>query len=200
MRRFLKATGVLCILTVLLLTAVPSVFAATTATVAVTATPAFIGCTNSPGTWTLNDIVGDGVSPKGTIAPDTIYYSNPLGDGTAPSDPVVDGECRFSLTNTSTIVTDMTILCSDFSGGSAAMTNSNDGSNGATAYGSYSYCTGMTYSTDKVICKASGSDATKSDLAATTNIKWGLYIETQTNAWTGGTSSTATITVILTAA
>ena len=174
--------------------------AATTAPVTISAVPSFIGISVDNTTWTLNDLVGDGVSPKGTIAVDTIYYSNPLGDATAPSDPVVDGECYFTATNTSTITTDLFINCGDFSGGSATMTNSNDGTNGATTFGSYSYCTGMTYSTGKVLCKATGSAATKADLAPTTNIKFGLAIETRTNAWTGGTASTAVMVASLAAA
>ena len=188
-------------------TAVPA-FAATDATITVTATPAFIGMTNSPNTWTLNDIVGDGVSPKGTIAIDTIYYANPEGDGDSPADisdgeaadTVIAGECQFEITNTSTITTDVTVLIGAFTGGNATMTNSNDGSNGATTFGAYTYCTGMTYSTGKVICKSAGSAATKEDLAPTTNLKWGMALETRTDAWTGGGSSTATITVTLTAA
>lgn len=195
-RKYIRLVGILVALSLVLLPATQAL-AATSEGVTITATPAYVACTNDPDTWTLNDIVGDGVSPKGTIAPDTFYYSNPLGDGTVPSDPVVDGECRFTLTNTSTITTDMFVVCSNFSGGSADMTNSDDGSNGATSYGAYSYCTGMTYSTGKVVCKTSGSLATKEDLAPTTDIKWGLAIETQTNAWAGGSSSTATATVSL---
>lgn len=173
------------------------ILAATSEGVTVTATPAYIACTNDPDTWTLNDIVGDGVTAKGYITVDDYYWSNPLGDGTTPSDPVVDGECRFTLTNTSTISTDAFCNMGDFSGGSANMTNSNDGSNGATSYGAYSYCTGMTYSTGKVICKTTGSDAFKTGLAATTDIKWGIGVETQTSAFAGGSASTATATVSL---
>lgn len=191
-----------------LLPATP-LFAATSEGVTVTATPAFIACDNDPATWTLNDIVGDGVSPKGTIAIDTIYYSNPYGDGDSPADvqdgeeadTVIAGECRFTLTNTSTITTDMFVHIGSFSGGSANMTNSDDtGANGATTYGAFSYCTGMTYSTGKVVCKSTGSAATKEDLAPTTNILWGLALETQTDAWAGGSASTATMTVSLAAA
>lgn len=198
-------------LTLALLLTIPfasPVMAATSEGVTVTATPAYVAMSNDPDTWTLNDIVGDGVSPKGTIAIDTIYYSNPYGDGASPAteqdsegaDTVIAGECRFTITNTSTITTDVFVVIGSFTGGSANMTNSDDGSNGATAYGAYSYCTGMTYSTGKVVCKSSGSAATKEDLAPTTDIKWGLALETQTDAWAGGSASTATMTVSLVAA
>lgn len=173
------------------------IFAATSEPVTVTATPAFVGAANDPDVWTLNDIVGDGVSPKGTIAVDTIYYSNPLGDGTSPSATVLATECQFEVTNTSSITTDMFVVIGSFTGGSATMTNSDDaGANGATTYGAFSYCTGMTF-TSKVVCKSTGSLATKEDLAPTTNIKWGLQLETRTDVWTGGTSSTSTMTVSL---
>ena len=174
---------------------VSGVFAATEEPVTVTATPAFIACTNDPDTWTLNDLVGSG-APKGTIYVDTIYYSNPLGDCTSPSATVLATECRFTLTNTSTITTDMFVIIGAFTGGNATMTNSDTGANGTTTYGAYSYCTGMTF-TAKVVCKSTGSLATKEDLAPTTDIKWGIQLETRTDAWTGGGSSTATSTVSL---
>jgi len=184
-----------------------NVFAATEEPVTVTATPAFVGCSNDPDAWTLNDIVGDGVSPKGTIAVDTIYYSNPDGDDHSPAlvhdaeaaDTVVADECYFTLTNTSTITTDLFVVIGTFGPtGDADMTNSDtDGSNGATTYGAFSYCTGMTYSTGKVVCLSTGSDATYEDLAPSTPMKWGMQLETRTNAWTGGAGSTATMTVSL---
>ena len=166
--------------------------AATSQNVTVTATPAYIGISNDPSTWTLNGITG-----SGKISPDTVYYSNPLGDTTCPSATVVDGECRFTITNSSTVATDLTVNCGDFSGGDANMTNSNDGSNGASSYGAYSWHSGMTYA-NKVIMKSSGSAVLKDGLAATTNIKWGAEIETQTGAWSGGSASTATMTITAT--
>jgi len=193
----IRRITILLAVAILALLPTSQVLAATEEAVTVTATPAFVAMTNDPDAWTLNDIVGDGVSPKGTIAINTTYHSNPLGDGTTPSDPVVDGECTFTLTNTSSVTTDVFVIISDFSGGSDPMTNSDAGTNGVGVYGAHSYCTGMTYSTGKVICKTSGSVATKEDLAPTTNIKWGLSLLTQTDAWTGGTSSTSTMTVSL---
>lgn len=173
--------------------------AATTAPVTITALPAYIALTVSPNGWTVNDLVGAGGTPKGTIKEDTIYYSNPLGDCTVPSDPVVDGECYFTITNTSSITTDVFINVGDFTGGSAEMTNSNDGTNSGTNFGCYSYCTGMTYSSGKVVCKSSASALTKADLAPSTNIKFGVMIETRTNAWTGGTASTSVMVASLAA-
>lgn len=169
--------------------------AATYQDITVTATPSFISISNAPGTWDVNDIVG--VGNKGFIAVDTVYHSNPLGDCTTPSDPVVDGECRFTITNTSTVPTDLTVDFPDHTGGDAS-TNSNLGTNDTTKFGAYSYCTGMTYSTGKVIAKATGSDPMKEDLAATTDLKWGLTYESQSNAWTSGTAMTSTVVITAT--
>ena len=192
-RKLSIAIGVLLVVVMSWVWVLP-VAAATSAPMTITATPSYISCSSAPDSWSLNGITGSGL-----VAPNTQYYSNPLGDTTSPSDPVVDGECQFTLTNTSTITTDMFVNTADFTGGSATMTNSNDGTNGATTFGAYSYCTGMTYSSGKVISKASASAATKTSLAPTTNIKWGLAIKTRTNAWTGGTASTSVVTVSLAA-
>lgn len=186
MRRVFVA--LLLALALVLSVSVPA-FAATSEDVTVTATPKYIAITNDPDTWTLNGITGGG-----KIDINTTYYSNPLGDTTAPSATVVDGECRFTMTNSSTVATDMYVNSGNFTGGSANMTNSDTGSNGATAYGGYSWHSGILYAS-KVIMKTTGSAVLKDGLAATTDMKWGAEILTQTDAWTGGTSSTATMTV-----
>ena len=169
---------------------------AATDTVTVTATPSFVGIGNAPSSWTLNNATGSGT---GKIEPATTYYSNPLGEVTAPSATVLGGECLFTITNTSSEATNVVIDISNFTGGSDEMTNSNDGSNGATSFGAYSWYEGMTYSS-KVIAKTTGSDNLISSLAANTDLKWGMEVTTQSDAWTGGTSSTATITITVTAA
>jgi hypothetical protein len=176
----------------LALTTTP-VAAATSQNVTVTAAPSYIDIANSPSTWTLNGITG-----SGNIAVNTVYYANPLGDTTSPSATVADGECRFTVTNTSSIAIDLTVNSGDFSGGDANMTNSDTGANGATSYGGYSWASGSTYSA-KVVMKTTASAVMKDALAASTNIKWGAEMETQTNAWTGGTSSTCTMTITATA-
>jgi len=172
--------------------AVP-IFAATTQDVTVTATPAYISIANDLSTWTVNGLTGSGV-----IAPATEYWSNPLGDTLTPSDPVVDGECRFTITNSSTVITDLTVNFIHFTGGDA-MQNSGTGSGGVGTFGAYSYCTGMTYSTGKVIADNAGSGPMKEDLAVTTNIKWGVSCDTQTDVWTSGDDMTSTITITATA-
>lgn len=157
--------------------------------VTITATPSYVSFSSAPTTWTLNDITGSGV-----IAVDTIYYANPLGDTTSPSVTVVDGECQFTWTNDSSVNIDITVNCGSFTGGDAEMTNSGTGSNGATTYGSYSWYSGMTYAS-KVIVKSSGSDAFYTTSSPGEDKLWGAEIETRTNAWTGGSSSSGTMTI-----
>lgn len=157
--------------------------------VTITATPSFISFSSGPTTWTLNDITGSGV-----IVVDTIYYSNPLGDTTPPSATVVDGECQFTWVNDSSVNIDVFVDCGSFTGGDADATNSGTGDNGATTYGAHSWYSGMTY-TSKVIVLASGSSALYQTSTPGEDKLWGAEIETRTDAWTGGSSSTATMTI-----
>jgi hypothetical protein len=171
---------------------IPSVVLATDITI--TATPSYVSFSSSPTTWTLNGITG-----SGKIAVNTKYYANPLGDTTAPSITVVDGECQFTWTNDSSINIVITVNCGAFTGGDATMTNSNTGSNGATTYGAYSWYSGQTYA-NKVITKSSGSAALYTTVTPGEDKKWGAEILTRTDAWTGGGASTATMTISAAAA
>ena len=191
-RRFLAS---LALALVLVFSFTVPVFALTSQDVTVTATPGYISITNAPDNWTVND---EALAGGKYILVNAQYYSNPLGDTTAPSDPVVDGECHFTITNSSTVLTDLTVDFPDMTGGDAS-TNSDLGTNDTTKFGAYSYCTGMTYSTGKVIAKKTGSDPMKEDLAATTDIKWGLAYLSQTQAWTSGATMTSTVTITATA-
>jgi hypothetical protein len=175
--------------------------AATYQDVTVTATPQYLTVTNAPGTWTINDLGTGSENTKGKIAVDTVYYANPVNgadDTTPPSATVVDGECNFTGDDTgSTLDTDWVFTWGSFSGGDANMSNSDDGTNGAISYGAYSWYSGMTYAS-KVIVKSAASDVTV-DAHTPGSLKWGVEIETQTNAWTGGSSSTSTLTLTITA-
>jgi len=163
------------------------VLADTSAEVTVTATPSYIAITNTPDTWTINGITGSGV-----ILVDTIYYAKGgATETTPPSATVVDTECYFTVTNGSSVNIDLTVTCGDFTGGGADMTNSDsDGSNGATTYGMFCWYEDMTYA-EKVVVKSEGSGAMKAGVPpATTELDWGVEIETRTNDWTSGTAST----------
>ena len=160
--------------------------------VTVTATPAYMCIVIDNLTWTINGLVGNG-----TIAKNTTYYSNPLGDTTPPTATVDPGECYFDLTNTSTIDITLTVDMEDFTGGDANMTNGETGGAGATSYGAYSWYSGCTYADDKVIVKknATGSDVLWTSGTPGADTKLGITISTQTNDWAGGGSSTATMKV-----
>lgn len=191
MKRKIVLTVMLAMLLAVLFS-VP-VWGATSQDVTVTADPAYIAISNTPSTWTLNGITGDS-----TIAIDTVYYSNPLGDTTTPSTTVVDGECRFTITDTSDVNIDLTVTMSNFAGGDANMSNSDTGANGATTYGAYSWYSGLLYAS-KVITKTTGSSVLYTSVTpGGADIKWGTEVETQTDAWTGGSSSTSTLTITAT--
>ena len=199
----MKRTIILAIVMSLLLAILPVglAFAATSADVTVTATPSYIAITNAPITWTINDLGTGSESGKGVIEPDTIYYANPTNDAddtVAPSSTVLDAECYFTITNTSSVPIDITVTWGDFTGGGADMTNSDtDGSNGTTTYGAFSWFSGDAYPGDKVVIKSTGSAVGKSALSAG-SIKWGCEIETRTDVWSSGTSSTTGVGEYLT--
>lgn len=172
-----------------------SAFAATTATVTVTATPAsVIAISNSASTWTINSEN----SGAGTILKNTTYYANPLGGTTAPSATVDATECDWTIDNTSNVAIDITANWSDMSSGDA-MANSNTGSATTTAYGAKVYYEGETLAS-AVAVKSSGSTTGNlaDNLAANTDIKWGLIIATKTNDFSSMTSMTSTVTLTAT--
>lgn len=186
MKRILVSIGIAVVMT---LVVVLPASAATSQNVTVTATPEFIAIANSPATFTLNSLTG-----TSKILPSTTYYTNPLGDTTSPTGAgATDSECEFTITNTSNIVTDLTVTMANMSSGDAS-TNGNSGAAGATSYGAKSYFSGQA-SGAWVVTKTSGSSVGLASLGATTNIKWGFLYATQTNAWTTGTSMTTTATI-----
>jgi len=169
--------------------------AATTAVVTVTGTPAYISITISPTTYTINS--DNGANSGMDI--NTTYYSNPLGSKTSPSATVVDGECDFTISNTSSVGTDYTGNMSDGSGGSNPMTNVNGATPGAASYAAYAYYSGETFSA-KVLLKSTGSTLGnfKSNVTAAASLKVGFQFATETGAWTGGVGSTYTLTITAT--
>jgi hypothetical protein len=180
---------------VILLGITTPLMAATTAVVTVTYTPLYIAISISPDTWTINGLTGNS-----KILVNTTYYSNPLGDTTAPSSTVDVGETEFLITNTSNVAIDLTATAADASGGGNVMTNANSATPGASSYSMYCYYTGETFAS-KVLAKSSGSTTgnAKSNLAATTNLSEGLMISTQTGAWSGTNGSSFTVTYVATA-
>lgn len=187
--------GLSLVLLLVLLFGVP-VQAATTATGEINATPGYITISNAPYYWNMN---AEGGGP-GVVAVNTTYYANPLGDTTVPSNPVSNTECLFTITNGSTIAINITVDISNFYGG-MVMTNSGTGANGATSFGAYTYNEGdVTYATNRTVAKVTGSDYMHSNLAAATDLDWGIELTTRTDAWTNSTPIQTTYTVTATQA
>lgn len=191
MKKKFRILFTLCVALVVLALPGSPILAASSADGTVTATPAILDLSYTSGsTWTLNGITG-----SGKILNDTAYYANPLGDTTAPSATIVDGECLFDLDNASNVITSLYCDVSHFTGGDA-MQNSDTGSNGVGEFGAYSWYSGMTY-TGKVIAKTTGSSVLKSALAADTDIKAGIEIETQSDSFASVEQMTSTYTFYL---
>ncbi len=114
---------------------------------------------------------------------------------------MVDGECTFTITNTSNVATNITANFPNFAGGDA-MTNINTGyaNNGATSFGASSYISGAAWDAGAVILKNAASDPVKSGLGATTNLKWGIAMKTMSGDFTSPTAMTSTITITATEA
>jgi hypothetical protein len=187
----MKILRVLIIVAVLGLLLLPiKVMAASTATIIVTNSPYFVSVTITPSSWSINGLTGSGLVNNATT-----YYSNPLGDTLSPTvGGATNSQCYFNAANGMAIAVDLTVTSSNFSGGSDNSTNSNNGTAGATSYGAYTYFSGQT-NLQWVICKSAGSSIGYSNLGSGGNVNFGLIIAEQTNAWSGGTPSSSTITV-----
>lgn len=180
------------ILTLVLISCLALSQVALATNITIIAAPSYVGFSSSPTAWTLNGIAGTGV-----IDVDTTYYANPLGDETPPTEIVVDEECYFTWDNTSSVNITVSVNCGNFTSGDADMTNSGDGTNGATTYGGYSYYSGGNTSAilETPIMKETGSEILYTTTVAGEDKKWGCWIETRTDAWTGGTPSTTTMVI-----
>jgi hypothetical protein len=193
----MRRTWIALILAVLLVLGVVGlaipVSAATTAVITVTNTTQYIAISESPTTYNFNGY--DGTYTRGVLA-NTTYYSNPASEVSAPASTVVDGNCAFDATNNSSVAIDIVANSSNFTSGSDQSTNGTAATDaaGATSYGADTYWSGQALSA-KVLCKSSGSSTAYSNLAAAANEHWGLQINEQTNAWTGGTAGSFTITL-----
>ena len=184
--------SVVLALTMVLGISVPT-FAATSDDITVTATPAFISISVSPDSYNIG---GAGAY----LAKATTYYANPGNETTAPSATVLDAECAFTITNTSTVAIDITVNFPNFTGGDA-MVNSNGGYTDAEAgeFGASGYVSGASWPGASVILQASGSSALIDGLAASTNKKFGWALLTQSDDWASGDQMSSTVNVAATA-
>lgn len=192
MKRLLLS--VILALVLVLSTALP-VFAATSDDVVVTATPEYIAITVAPDTYDIG-----GTSAVILIA--TTYYACGLaGDETTPPGATVnDADCEFTITNTATVDIDITINFPHFASGDA-MQNSGGGYTDAEAgeFGCSGYASGVSWPAGSVIFDNTGSSVFINALGATTDIKFGWALKTQSDVWTSGTPMTSTVNVAATA-
>jgi hypothetical protein len=123
----------------------------------------------------------------GTVTDSTTYYAK----GTEPHNPVVDDDCTFTITNSSSVAIDLAISATNFTGGVgwtlgvpaqnvARMTAYYSGQNPASG----------------VVLTTSGQ-AFYSNLATSATKKWDFKLETPT-AFTDGVAKTSTITLTAT--
>jgi len=180
------------VMVIIFISAIP-IQAETSDTVVFTNTPQFLSVSIAPGTYEINGADGKGAKPN------TTYYTNPLGMETAPTGAgALDAECSFTITNLSNVAIDLTVTSSDFSAGDDNSTNSDAGTNAATEYGAKSYFSGQATAA-WVVAKVSGSATGYSNLAAVTDLKFGMIILEQSNAWTGATPANFTVEVVASA-
>jgi len=121
----------------------------------------------------------------GVVAPSTTYYAY----GSAPSNPVGDGECTFTVTNNSGAAVDITIEADNFTGGVGwALTSGAPGENTVKMIAYYSGqnpASGVTLTTSP--------QAFISALADNTSEFWDFSLTTGT--FTDGAEKTSTITL-----
>jgi hypothetical protein len=171
--------------------AVP-VSAATSNTITITGTAAFVTITTNNSTWTINGLTGSGYMNTSTT-----YYSNPAGDTIAPASTVLQASCYFDTTNGGNIPIDLTVNVPNFTSGDA-MTNGS-GTPGANAFAAFGYFQGETgFPGSKVTLAATGSGVLISNLAAAGNKYWGIMIQTQTGAWASAVAETSSCTIAAT--
>ena len=195
MRRIIVAT----VLTLMLVVsaAVPA-FAASTDTVTVTATPAIISISNAPSAWTMNDS-GATTAGDDAIRNATTYYSNDNDNTVAPSNPALDSECRFTVTNDGTVNVDIAIAFADFTLGHA-MPNSDSGSATATEFGARAYVSQVATPGPALTVVGTADVITNLPHSASNTKKWGLQVATRTDAFTDDTQMQATVTLTATEA
>lgn len=167
--------------------AVPA--AAADQSITVTATGYYLAFTFTGGNWTMNS--------GNPIPVNTWRYSNPLGETTTPSNPVVDGECTHTVTNTGDVALDVTVKWADMTGTGSPWTNSDNGSNGSMIFGAKAQQSGSNWSSAVIAKNAATYNTLISNLAAsgTKKVVFGFYSPT---AFTDVNSKSSSITLTAT--
>ncbi len=154
--------------------------AATTADVTITATPEFLSITNDSGNWTI------GAVAEAT----TVWFTNA---GTAPAEPLVDGDMKGTLTNAGSVTSDIAIHGHAFTGG-VGWTLSTDNTPAADEVSVRAGITGMANMAAMIQVITTDTDL-KTSLAAAGTIKWCMSLLTGTFTDGAGKSSTVTLTI-----
>jgi hypothetical protein len=180
-RRFGK---LLVIFAVVILAVLPvtGVFAGTTATVTITATPEYLAITNDSGNWTI-----------GTIAEATTVYFT--ADGLIMAEPLVNGDMKGTLTNAGSIASNIKIKCADFtSAGVSWNIREADNVPGADEVAIRAGITGMANRAAMIQVKNADSELVH-NLAASGTIMWGA--ELLTGTFTDGVAKSGTLTLTI---
>jgi len=121
----------------------------------------------------------------GVVAINSTYYA----DGSAPSNPVGDGDCTFTITNSSGGAVDITIKASNFTGGDGWTLTS--GAPGSATVRMTAYYSGLNPASGVALTTSYQSFI--SALADSGTKKWDFKLETGT--FTDGVSKSSTITI-----
>ena len=181
----------------LVLIPVGSAFAATTADVDVTATPAILSITNAPEAWDINNVA----FPNGTgmILHNDTYWSNNLDNNVAPTvGGALATECRFAVTNNGDIIADVEVTFPDFDDGGTPpvvlMPNNNDGAATADNFGAKVYRE-LDVPAAYTFVESTGTPAVFADMDPTDIVNWGLQVATKTTVFTVDTPMQAVVTL-----
>ena len=171
-----KVLGILLALACVLIPTTGA-FAATTADVTITATPSFISITNDQATWVM-----------GTIAESSTFWWTSAG--TAPAEPLVDGDMKATITNGSSVDITLSVHAHNFTGGVGWALA------GAVGANQVKLIIGNTTTANIAAMKVMADTTTQEMthiLAPAATLKWamGLY----TGTFTDGVAKSGTVTV-----
>jgi len=179
----------LLLVAVLSLLPIGGIFAADD-TVTVTATGEYVSFVNAPDTKAL-----------GTVLADSTVWAFAA---TAPADPLVDGECFFMVTNSSTVVTNTTISTSAWSGtGGNDWTSTDDDLNGTDIFAMKAGASGDAHSAMVTVKDTATYEVLKANLEAHddggASFKWEFSFEAP-DVISDSDQKSGTITLTMTAA
>jgi hypothetical protein len=159
-------------------------FAATTATVTVTATPTYIALTNSVNTWAM-----------GTVAESSTYWWATGDVEPDPNDVYEAADMKSEIENTGSVAEDIDIKVAAFTGG-VGWAISTDATPGADEISIRAAITGG--STAALIQVITTDTELKDNLAAAGKVKW--MMQGKTGTFSDGVAKSGTVTLTASAA